>query len=1257
MRGAKRPSGPVLAEGRRRVRHTGRAALALLCATAVAALVLAYAYHLGVAATVVTILIGVPALYLAWAGYRDAETGVGESLAQIADDLADAVRHQWELEAPTRSLNDPYPLALSWAAADPSLADSWDSLVKLAQRGAGWPGRPGQGTWAAGPDGLAGRDGELADVLSRVPTGRLVVLGEPGAGKTMLMVRLVLDLLGRRHPGDAVPVLAGLASWDPARQDLQSWLAAQLAIDHPALAEVAPLGSSGGSCIQALLARRLIVPVLDGLDEIPEPVRGLAITLINDAMLPGEQLVVTCRTEHYRAVARPRSGGAAILRATAAVQLSPLKSSEVMEYLCHDSGAAGPGRWAFLNHIGAKSPVWRALETPLMVGLAKAIYGPRAGEASMGLRDPAELLDATLPDQKAVETRLLDQFVPAAYERRPGSPPPRWSPERAQRWLGFLADYLERNSTADLAWWRLSRAVRGWRPLGVAVRSMLLFAAVWWLAVWLLHFNPQWRHGFGLAEVLAGGPLGRQLLPLVSYLQGLVPEHLSHAVRSTAGSVIGFFPWRSLATLELWVALLGGGVGLLSVVFDSRVHSGDLRVRKVRSVHAPRSYIRALAAFMLASLSILLLPLLLLLYPGLTIRHNGQLILGTLFHMRSVWLLLLLIVLWELPGSLKLTEPVDLSRSVGPSEALRLDRQASFLAVVPTRVIRILLIWVCFGPLVALACGIYLVCFLLCKMLLGRGSSESDRFADARIWLVLGRRMPLKIMKFLADAHRREILRQSGTVYQFRHVRLQEQVAVKYPRISRKLAAAAPFNIRGYQGPLWASATVCGIGRFKGPLWKLACVWSPNSTAPWSQPFWTVRFQAFARRALIRFEPTGSVRSEGPGCVQTIRTLDSSGPGRRWVVCALPGREPVLVAERLWQALRAAGAEALRKAGHKDSENALCALGFPVQGASRFAHGRRRSGWRRIERLLIDGQMPGIVDADAAHVELAAGSWGDGYLVRDNGRPDWHWEPAPPEISPSAGSSQAARHGSRLQIQAELRYSTTSRLALAPGRYDTFLAKLEDSDLSRAIAELFARRGTEVPEVRWRRASGDSRWLRFTLPLAGPRKDPSAGAAVTVHLIRLRPGTLVIASAQLLVEDVAAWREFLPVTVGQVVDEILPFSLDDVTALLTAAWQTAVEVLPTLIVQDLFAVRPDHPPHIDLSLRADSERDEKLNRRDLRNMVDFSPFATQNSRQLTHLTATITYPLQLSANDRKGLVRQALSRMGAKAGFENALID
>ena len=130
-------------------------------------------------------------------------------------------------------------------------------------------------TGPRGPEDLAGGgDRKLADVLAAVPTGRLVVLGEPGAGKTMLMVGLVLDLLhpGRRSSGGPVPVLASLASWDPASQT--SRLAgATLITDYPALAAAPPPGSAGRNRFEALLEAGLILPVLDGLDEIPESAR------------------------------------------------------------------------------------------------------------------------------------------------------------------------------------------------------------------------------------------------------------------------------------------------------------------------------------------------------------------------------------------------------------------------------------------------------------------------------------------------------------------------------------------------------------------------------------------------------------------------------------------------------------------------------------------------------------------------------------------------------------------------------------------------------------------------------------------------------------------------------------------------------------------------------------------------------------------------------------------------------------------------
>ena len=114
------------------------------------------------------------------------------------------------------------------------------------------------------------------------------------------MVRLVLDLLARRVGGGPVPFLASVASWNPADQDLRDWLGAQLLIDHPALAWPPPTGRIEATQAAALLASGLILPVLDGLDEIPEQVRGSAISRINDALRPGEQVVVTCRSQQYR---------------------------------------------------------------------------------------------------------------------------------------------------------------------------------------------------------------------------------------------------------------------------------------------------------------------------------------------------------------------------------------------------------------------------------------------------------------------------------------------------------------------------------------------------------------------------------------------------------------------------------------------------------------------------------------------------------------------------------------------------------------------------------------------------------------------------------------------------------------------------------------------------------------------------------------------------------------------------------------------
>lgn len=472
MRGGKRLNRRRWRDANRhQFRRDGFIALGLFVLPWVAALVLWRShYHVDVAGVIIPVSFGFLAAWLAWATYRGPKrsgTRVSTpSLAQVADQLAVAVGKQWADEAAIRRLNDPYPLPVSWCAADASLTDSWDSLVKLASSGAGWPPPPSAGTWAVGPDDLAGEGGELVQVLGKVPTGRLVVLGEPGAGKTMLMVRLVLDLLARRASGDTIPFLVSIASWNPAEQDLQGWLEGQLLIDYPALASPGPTDHTEPTQAASLLTAGLILPILDGLDEIPNSVRGRAINRISDALRPGEQVVLTCRTGQYRDAVRPQSGAEATLRA-AAIQLCPLDAKAVRGYLCDVSaGPVARARWnPVLAVLDTEAPAGQALSTPLMVSLARTIYNPRPGELSGPSPDPKELCD--LADRTEVESRLFDAFIPAVYRHDPAR---RWNAQDAEEWLVFLARHLESIFSFDLSWWQVSRRLIFFRPEAVAWR-------------------------------------------------------------------------------------------------------------------------------------------------------------------------------------------------------------------------------------------------------------------------------------------------------------------------------------------------------------------------------------------------------------------------------------------------------------------------------------------------------------------------------------------------------------------------------------------------------------------------------------------------------------------------------------------------------------------------------------------------------------------------------------------------------------------
>jgi hypothetical protein len=659
--------------------------------------------------------IGLPTLRLTWAALREAKRAsaraAGVDIGQVANQLAIAVGKQWNDEAAIRRLNDPYPLPVSWAAADEALTDPWESLLKLATTGAGWPSRPPRGRWARGPADLGGKGDELREVLARVPTGRLVVLGEPGAGKTMLMVRLVLDLLAHRASGGPVPILASVASWNPVNQDLRDWLSAQLILDHPALATAPSADLDQPTQAAALLASGLILPVLDGLDEIPEHVCGPAIRRINDALRPGEQVVVTCRTRQYRDAVRPQEGVEVTLRAAAAIQLRPLDADAVRGYLCHD--AAGPvtrARWApVLAVLGTEAPTAQALRTPLMVGLARAVYNPRPGELAGTLRDPAELCSPALTDRTAVESLLFDAFILAAYR---DSPAGCWKAQDAQRWLMFLARHLEHTITSpDLAWWQLPRAVRG--------------------------FN---RAAGGTAGAMAGIAVG--LLVATGITPGLI--------RTIGAAVNGIVAGLLIASLVIFRAASRKPAPVLEIRWQP---PGPLALGLGAAAAVASAAAVAIDAGAVTAAAV-----------GYGIASGVAVTAVTSLFLQK--------------GA-----PLDPTSATSPPAALAADRRTGAIAgaatAATTGVLAGLMASIVDGDGAILTTLLAVLAAAVAGAISCFEIAAWSAYVVARIWLALRDQLPWPLMDFLADAHRRGVLRQAGAVYQFRHIELQHRLATQ----------------------------------------------------------------------------------------------------------------------------------------------------------------------------------------------------------------------------------------------------------------------------------------------------------------------------------------------------------------------------------------------------------------------------------------------------------------------------------------------
>ncbi len=286
--------------------------------------------------------------------------------------------------------------------------------------------------------------------------GRLLILGEPGAGKTTSLLDLALELLQRAKddPQQRIPVLVDLSDWQPITSQSKSKQSgvtsgfrrfSQKNLSE-SLPEQAPVWSIANWLatkvrerygflprqIKQWLEEKRLIPLLDGLDEVRPEYQQDCVRAINEWLksdLRPRQVALCCRREQYEAYTQK-------LELDGAVYLQDLTDDQIETFL------AETNRNELKHSLVADANFLALIRRPLLLSMAVLAYQEI---------DPTQWRQATSGGDRlnllldAYVRRMLTQDTPSRAYRHRKVP----SPEQSQKWLEILALELLQESETE----------------------------------------------------------------------------------------------------------------------------------------------------------------------------------------------------------------------------------------------------------------------------------------------------------------------------------------------------------------------------------------------------------------------------------------------------------------------------------------------------------------------------------------------------------------------------------------------------------------------------------------------------------------------------------------------------------------------------------------------------------------------------------------------------------------------------------------